>query len=71
MPPFPEALRYLWVAFFRIRRRKGSGLNGPLPIELPDLAAFAVLSGIRLAPWETEIIEDLDDLWLQSLQPEE
>lgn len=70
VPAMPMALQYLWDAFMRIRRRKGAGLNGPLPIEWPDIAAFVTLSGWRFAPWEIEIIEDLDSLWLSSIRGE-
>lgn len=71
VPPMPEAVRYLWDAFIRIRRRKGGGLNGPAPLEWPDIAAFVTLGGVRLAPWEIRIVEDLDDLWLASISREE
>lgn len=64
MPPFPEALGYLWAAFNRLRTRKASGFNGPSPIEWPDIDAFLRRSGMRLAPWEIELIEEIDDIYL-------
>ena len=68
MPPFPEAVRYLWNIYWRIRNRRcGNGWSAS-PIELGDIAAFIQLSGMRLAPWEAEIIEALDDAWLASHQ---
>lgn len=66
VPPFPQALAYLWRAFRRIRGRKGGGF-GPSPIEWPDIDAFVRNSAFPLAPWEIEVIEDLDDLLLASL----
>lgn len=66
MPPFPVALEYLWSAFNRIRRRKGSGTGGPMPIEWPDIDAFCRHSRLMLEPWEVEIIEDLDDMFLST-----
>lgn len=64
MPPFPMALAYLWNAYWRMRRRKGAGMSGHAPIEWPDIDAFVRLGGERLAPWEVEIIEQLDDAFL-------
>lgn len=64
MPEFPAALGYLWRAYIRLRRRKAAGFNGPEPIGWQDIDAFARRSGLRLAPWETEILEVLDDIYL-------
>lgn len=57
------ALTYLWQAYGRMRRRcsVGMGLN---PISLGDIDAFVRLTGSRLAPWEVEAIERLDEVWL-------
>jgi hypothetical protein len=63
-PAFPEALAYLWRAHRRMRRRKGAGEAGPHPIEFPDIQAFETLTRNRLAPWEVELIEALDDAYL-------
>jgi hypothetical protein len=60
----PIALDYLWRIFNRLRRRKGSGGFSSSPIEWPDIDAFLRLSGVKLVPWEIEILEDLDDLFL-------
>lgn len=57
------ALAYLWLAYRRLRRRKGGGM-GPGPIEWPDIDAFLRLSGLSLVPWEIEVIEDLDDAFM-------
>jgi hypothetical protein len=63
-PPLPLALDYLWRIFNRLRRRKCGNGFGSSPIEWPDVDAFLRLSRIELAPWEIEILEDLDDLFL-------
>ena len=68
MPPFPEALRYVWNTYWRIRNRRGGNGWSASPIELGDIVDFINLSGMRLAPWEVEIIEALDDTWLASHQ---
>lgn len=71
MPPFPDALRYLWVAFVRIRSRINGNGMAPARITLPDLDAFNRLSAMHLAPWEVEIIEKLDDALLASTHEQE
>jgi hypothetical protein len=60
----PMALDYLWRIFHRLRRRKAGNGFSAVPIEWPDLDAFLRLSALSLAPWEIEILEDLDDLFL-------
>lgn len=37
-----------------------------MPISWSDLDAFVRNAGFPLAPWETEIIETLDDLFLRT-----
>jgi hypothetical protein len=63
-PPFPTELAYLWRTFGRLSNRRGSNGFGPLPIGWPDLDAFSRMSQVKLQPWEIEIIEDLDALYL-------
>lgn len=69
-PPRPRALDYLWRAFWRLRRRKGSNGFALSPIEWPDIDAFLRHSQMTLSPWEIEIIEDLDDLFLKDRSKE-
>ncbi|MDI4231454.1 hypothetical protein OZ411_01325 [Bradyrhizobium sp. Arg237L] len=66
-PPLPRSLDYLWRTYHRLRRRKGSNGFAMSPIEWPDFDAFVRHAGLRLAPWEVEAIEELDDLFLRSL----
>lgn len=61
-PPFPIALDYLWTAFRRLARRRSSNGFGYNPISWGDIDAFVRHSKIVLAPWEIEIIEELDDI---------
>ncbi|AKR57123.1 hypothetical protein XM25_15235 [Devosia sp. H5989] len=65
VPPFPLALTYLWQAYGRLRRRCSTGL-GLSPITLGEIDAFVRLTGSRLAPWEVETIERLDEAWLEA-----
>lgn len=54
----------------RVRRRKAPGMNGPSPIEWPDIDAFIRHSGESFEPFEVRLIEDLDDTYLASLSAE-
>jgi hypothetical protein len=61
-PPLPDELVYLWNYFCRLSSRRRSGFSIE-PIGWQDLAAFIHLTGVRLAPWEIQLIEMLDDLF--------
>lgn len=64
MPPFPEPLAYLWRAYLRLRHRMAGGFSGPDPVGWPDIDAFIRRSGTDLAPWEIEVIEAIDGLFV-------
>jgi hypothetical protein len=63
-PPFPVELSYLWKIFRRLSDRRGSNGFGATPIGWADIHAFVQLSQTPLHPWEIELIEDLDRLYL-------
>jgi hypothetical protein len=63
--PFPPELIYLWDIYNRIRRRKGSNGFGPSPIDGPDIESFQRRHSMPLAPWEQEVIEGLDDIYMK------
>ncbi len=65
MPSFPEALAYLWRAYRRLRRRAPGGFAGPQPIGWQDIDAFVRRTGMRLAAWEIELLEAIDDIYLR------
>jgi len=65
MPPFPQALAYLWRAYLRLRRRTSVGFSGPQPIGWQDIDAFIHRSGTWLRPWEIALIEAVDDIYLE------
>lgn len=50
--------------FDRLSSRRGHNGFGPALITYHDLAAFTAITGLRLSPWEVDIIEMLDELWL-------
>lgn len=46
-------------------------MGTPQPVEWPDIDAFLDRSGVRLAPWEIEILERIDDLFIYREEPTE
>lgn len=64
----PRGLDYLWSMFCRMRRRKGSNGYSQQPLEWPDIEAFLRLTRQTLVPWELEVVEELDDLFLKMSQ---
>lgn len=62
--PLPRELDYLWRAFWRLAGRRQSTGFGPARISWMEIDAFVRLSGVRFTPWEIELIEELDDLYL-------
>ena len=67
MPEFPASVGYVWSAWRRIRRRKAHGFNGHDPIEWPDIDAFVRRTGTMLDPFDIDLIEALDDLFLAKM----
>jgi len=65
VPPLPRELDYLWRAFWRLAARRQSTGFGLARISWMEIDAFVRLSGLRLAPWEIELIEEIDDLYLK------
>lgn len=63
LPPFPMPLLYVWKAFQRLDRRRGSNGFSHNPISWPEIDAFVRNSKVDLRPWEISLIEDLDDLY--------
>lgn len=60
----PAALEYLWRVFLRLHGRRGSNGFAANPVSWPEIDAFVRNSRFRLAPWEIEVIEDLDAVYL-------
>lgn len=61
-PELPLELAYLWRAYKRLSRRRSNNGFGVNPISWPEIDAFVRHAKFPLAPWEVEVIEDLDDL---------
>lgn len=61
----PAGADYLWRVFLRLSRRRGSNGFGPDPVSFIEIETFTRLAGFPLAPWEIEILEHLDDIYLE------
>lgn len=67
-PAMPPEFRYLWSAFGRLSGRRRLSDVGALPIAWDEIDAFSRLTGAAFVPWEIEVIEMLDRLFLESLR---
>lgn len=64
-PQCPPALAYLWSIYVRLRRRCAPSM-GKARVLFTDMLAFQQVTGTRLAPWEANVIERLDDAMLEA-----
>lgn len=62
LPPLPPELMYLWKVYRRLSSRCGSNGFSQNPITWPDIDAFVRNARFPLAPWEIEVIEELDNI---------
>jgi hypothetical protein len=62
-PELPFELEYLWKLFLRLSRKRQSGM-GPLPIASEEIKNWCALRRISLEPFECDILDQLDDLYL-------
>lgn len=61
-PPIPPELMYLWKLYRRLANRRGSNGFSQNPISWPEIDAFVRNAKVLLAPWEIEVIEEIDDI---------
>lgn len=64
--PLPPAARPIWMTFCRLSARRSSGGFGPAPLGWTDLHAYQRMTGATLSPWEIEMIEMLDGMYLEA-----
>jgi len=60
----PEETAYIWRWFLRLHHRRRPGPGGPPPLTWSDIDGF--FRRIRETPqrWEVELIEELDDVFM-------
>tara|TARA_R110000796_G_C14320845_1_gene407804 strand:+ start:275 stop:541 length:267 start_codon:yes stop_codon:yes gene_type:complete len=62
---FPDIASHLWSTFIQLHKGRTYGMNGPNPISEQGLYYWSKRSGITLAYWEIEIMQSLDNLWME------
>lgn len=60
-----EEVLYLWDYFLNMCKRRTSNGYGVNPITNSELRAWAELHNIHLAPWEIEVIDSLESMYLK------
>lgn len=66
-PALPDMVAYLWELFLELHRGRDYGANGPNPLSWQLILAWTTLTGIRLSPWEVDVIKALDGLWIKTV----
>ena len=73
MPPaladlveLPSEMEYVWLYFIRLNRRRGSNGFGINPISCNEMLSFFELNSIEYSPQEVELIEMLDNIYLEN-----
>ncbi|MBR2689164.1 MAG: hypothetical protein IKE42_15030 [Aquamicrobium sp.] len=61
----PEEIGYVWAQFWRLRRRVRN-VNTHQPITWDDIQKFQALTMAHIGPFEIELLEMLDDLFLKA-----
>jgi hypothetical protein len=64
-PEFPTGVEYLWEWYWQLRRHNGGNGFGPGPISWSEIDAWARRTGADPAPWELEVISELDAAYLK------
>lgn len=66
IPPveFPEVMSHVWQIFVKLHKRRPSGF-GPSLITYEQIQAWKNLAEHPLMPWEVEVIEQLDELYMR------
>lgn len=68
-PVLPEGLNSLWQSFIRLHKNRGSNGWSASRITDVDIDAARRVRGMTLEPWQVEIVNRADDLWLTEFAP--
>lgn len=64
-PDIPWAGARVWGMFLELNRTRASGGFGPSPINHHEIEAWAHIRREPVRPWESDIIKELDALFLE------
>ena len=59
----PECLSWYMLSFYDISRARTSNGFGPNPLTWQDVGWWSQLNGIKLRPWEVDLLMGLDTTW--------
>jgi hypothetical protein len=59
-PKLSFEVQHVWQLFCDLNRTRRAGFNGPEPLSYAEMLAWSELTGMRIRPWEIEVIMALD-----------
>lgn len=62
-PIMPVELGYIWTWFLKLSRKRQNGM-GANPIASTEVLAWAARQGVLMTPFENDVIDRLDELYL-------
>lgn len=65
LPEIPFYLEHVWAWFWQIHRGRTYGMSGPNPITWENILAWKKLLDIQIRPIEIEIINEIDNTYLE------
>jgi len=63
---FPDIASHLWSVFLQLHKGRSYGMSGPNPITYDVILDWSKLSGITLEYWEVDIMQSLDNIWIET-----
>lgn len=66
LPDIPPDGDVLWQWFWELSSARASSGYGPQPVGWADMAAWARLTGIDLAPWQALALRRMDETYLKT-----
>lgn len=65
--PFPEGAEYLWGYFQSMSARRSSNGYTVNPLSHQEVQAWAARHGVVLAPWEAQVLDQLEELYMTTI----
>lgn len=66
-PEVPVFVSYLWRWFQELHAARQSSGFGVSVITYRDIEAWSNVTGVRLCPWEIDVIKAIDQEWLEAM----
>jgi hypothetical protein len=65
----PDEMLYLWDRFLEVSKRRTSNGFGLNPVPYADIAAWATMNRVRITPFELEVLDRIEALYVSLMQP--